>query len=254
MNEENLIKYYNKFNEDKRLDTRHGQVEFITCINYINKYIKPNNKIIDIGAGTGKYSVYYKNKGYDVKAIELVKHNLNVIKQKGINAHLGNAINLNKEKDNTYDIVILFGPMYHLITKEEKIKALSEAKRIVKNDGYIFISYCLNDFAVLKHGFIDNHIKEEINNKKINDNFKITPSLNDLYSFVTLDEIDDLNKTLNLTRIELISEETQTEYIRRIINKMDEETFNLYIKYHLSICNKHEYLGFSRHVLDIVKK
>ena len=39
MNEENLVKYYNKFNEEKRLNSKHGQVEFLTAIKYINEYI-----------------------------------------------------------------------------------------------------------------------------------------------------------------------------------------------------------------------
>ena len=81
MNEENLIKYYNKFNEDKRLNTRHGQVEFITSMKYIKEYLKEfnNPKILDVGAGTGKYSINLANDGYDVTALELVKHNLKVI-------------------------------------------------------------------------------------------------------------------------------------------------------------------------------
>ena len=108
MNEENLIKYYNKFNEDKRLNTKHGNIEFKTALYYIDKYIKPNNKILDIGAGTGKYSIYYSDKGYDVTAVELVKHNLKVIEKnnKDINCVLGNAIDLSMIPDNTYDITV----------------------------------------------------------------------------------------------------------------------------------------------------
>ena len=134
MNYENLVNYYNKFNEDKRLNSRHGIVEFTTSIKYIEKYLnKMNNpKIIDIGAGTGKYSVYLHNKGYDVTAVELVKHNLKEIekKNKDIKTYLLNATDLKKINDNTYDLVILFGPLYHLITKEEKIRAINEAKRV----------------------------------------------------------------------------------------------------------------------------
>ena len=63
MNEENLITYYNKFNEDKRLNTRHGTIEFITTMKYIHKYLKDNDKIIEIGAGTGKYSINLANEG-----------------------------------------------------------------------------------------------------------------------------------------------------------------------------------------------
>ena len=81
MNEENLINYYNKFNEDKRLNTRHGQVEYITTLKYIHDYLKENDKIIEIGAGTGKYSCSLANEGYDVSAVELVKQNLKVIEK-----------------------------------------------------------------------------------------------------------------------------------------------------------------------------
>jgi ubiquinone/menaquinone biosynthesis C-methylase UbiE len=141
MNEEKLIKYYNKFNEDKRLTTKHGMIEFKTSMKYILEYLNKmdNPKIIDIGAGTGKYSLALDKLGYDVSAIELVKHNLKVLESKNSNVktYLGNAIDLSKFKDNSFDLVILFGPMYHLINIEDKIKALNEAKRIVKKSGYI---------------------------------------------------------------------------------------------------------------------
>ena len=142
MNEENLIKYYNKFNEDKRLTRRRGQVEYITTMLYIHKYLKPNDKIIEIGAGSGAYSIALADEGYDVTAVELVKHNLKQIeaKSKKVKTILANAIDLKKIKDDTYDITLLFGPMYHLITEKEKIKALEEAKRITKKDGIIMVA------------------------------------------------------------------------------------------------------------------
>ena len=254
MNEKELITYYNKFNEEKRLNTKHGQIEFLTSINYIEKYLKKNDKIIDIGAGTGKYSKYFYDKGYDVTAVELVKHNLRVIEEKGIKAILGNAINLSKFDDESFDITILFGPMYHLITMDEKIKALKEAKRITKTGGYIFISYCMNEYALITHGFIDNNIKESINNNLIDNNYKITPKENDLYSFVRIEDIDYLKDIVKLKREKIISQDGPTEYIKKTINKMDEETFNVYLNYHLSICERKELLGSGRHILDILKK
>ena len=254
MNEKELIEYYNKFNEDKRLNTKHGQIEFLTSLKYIEKYLKKGNKIIDIGAGTGKYSEYFKNKGYDVTAVELVKHNLRIIENKGIKAILGNAINLKKIKANSFDITILFGPMYHLISMEDKIKALNEAKRITKKNGYIFISYCMNEYAVITHGFIDNNIKESINNNLINNDYKITPKENDLYSFVRIEDIDYLKDQVNLKREIIISQDGSAEYIKKTINKMDDETFKLYLDYHFKTCERKELLGSGRHILDILKK
>ncbi|MBQ9024619.1 MAG: class I SAM-dependent methyltransferase [Bacilli bacterium] len=254
MNEKELITYYNKFNEDKRLNTKHGQIEFLTSIKYIEKYLKKNDKIIDIGAGTGKYSKYFYDKGYDVTAVELVKHNLRVIEEKGINAILGNATNLSKFDDESFDITILFGPMYHLISMDEKIKALKEVKRITKTGGYIFVSYCMNEYALITHGFIDNNIKESISNNLIDNNYKITPKENDLYSFVRIEDIDYLKDIVNLKREKIVSQDGPTEYIKKTINKMDEETFNIYLNYHLSICERKELLGSGRHILDILKK
>ena len=165
MNEDELIKYYNKFNEDKRLNTKHGNIEFITALKYIQKYLKKGS-ILDVGAGTGKYSIELTNHGYDVTALELVKHNLRVIESKSnIKCVLGNAINLSMFDDNSFDAVILFGPMYHLISVNDKVKALNEAKRVVKNNGFIFVSYCMNEYAVITHAFKENYIKDCSSNK-----------------------------------------------------------------------------------------
>ena len=258
MNEENLINYYNKFNEDKRLTHRHGIVEYETTMKYIKEYLnKMNNpKIIDIGAGTGKYSVALANEGYDVTAVELVKHNLMTLKAKNspVKAYLGNAINLARFKDNSFDMVLLFGPLYHLISKENKLKALMEAKRIVKEDGLILVSYYMNEYAIITHGFKDNNILDAIKNKEIDDTFHVTPKQTDLYSMVRLEDIDELNKLSNLKRIEILAQDGPSDYIRPIINKMDDETFKTYMNYHFSTCERKELLGASSHVLDILKK
>ena len=80
-----LEQYYNKFCEEKRLNSRHGRVEFLTSMKYIHDYLDEEKqaKILDIGAGTGRYSVALAEEGYDVTAVELVKYNLGILKQKG---------------------------------------------------------------------------------------------------------------------------------------------------------------------------
>lgn len=250
MNEKELINYYNKHNEDKRLLTKHANIEFITAMKYIKDYLKDGNKILDVGAGTGRYSLELQRDGYDVTAVELVKHNLRYIEKKGIKCYQGNAIDLSRFEDNSFDIVLLFGPMYHLLTMEEKVKALEEAKRVSKK--YIFISYCMNEFAVIYHGFMEGYIKEDI--KNLDNSFKVIKDNDNLYSYVRLEDIDYLKDKCNLKRIKIINQDGPTEYIKNIVNKMDDETYVLFINYHLSTCERLELLGSGRHILDILEK
>lgn len=258
MNTQNLIQYYNKFNEDKRLTRRHGIVEYETTMHYIKKYLKSfdNPKILDIGAGTGAYSIKLANQGYDVTAIELVKHNLMTLKNKSdkVKAFLGNALDLSKFKSDSFDIVLLFGPIYHLIDENDKLKCLQEAKRVLKNNGLLFISYYMNEYAVITHGFRDNAIKSSIKEKLIDETFHIQSKDDDLYSFVRVEDINRYKDIVDLKRVEIIAQDGPSDYIRPIINSMDEETFELYLKYHLQTCDRFELLGASSHVLDILKK
>ena len=135
-----LEEYYNKFNEEKRLNSRHGQIEFRLSMKYIHECIAnldtKNIKILDIGAGTGRYSVALAEEGYDVTAVELVKYNLGILKKKNSNvkAYQGNALKLSRFEDESFDITLLFGPMYHLFGFEDKKKALMEAKRVTKKN------------------------------------------------------------------------------------------------------------------------
>ncbi|WP_461812790.1 class I SAM-dependent methyltransferase [Faecalimonas sp.] len=253
-----LEKYYNKFCEEKRLTRRHGQVEFITSMKYIHKYLegKDGARILDVGAGTGRYSVALSEEGYDVTAIELVKYNLGILKSKGSNvkAYQGTALNLSRFPENTFDMVLVFGPMYHLYTIEDKIKALSEAKRVVKQDGIILVAYCMNEYSILTYGFKENHIEESIQNGKVDEKFHVISKAEDLYDYVRVEDINAIQKGAGLERIQLVSADGPANYMRPILNSMTPETFKLFIQYHLSTCERPELLGAGAHTLDILRK
>ena len=246
-----LSDYYNKFNEDKRLDARHGQVEFLTSIKYINQYLSKQDKIIDIGAGTGKYSIYYKNLGYDVTAVELVRPNIGKIKTKDPNLKVieASAIDLSMFKDNEFDIAIMFGPMYHLYSKQDKIKALENAKRICKK--YIFVTYIMNEYSVIEYAFKQNNylkIKD-----KLDENYHIDDPDN-LFFQVRIEDIDELNNLCGLKLVKRFASDGPTDYMRSYINDMDEQTFKAYIDFHQKTCERKELLGASSHIVDILQK
>ena len=118
-----IIDYYNNYDEDSRLSPRHGTVEFLTTMRYIEKYIKPGSRVLEIGAGTGRYSHALARLGYTVDAVELVPHNIEVFCRHTLPAeHItitqGNALDLSAFSDNQYDITLLLGPLIPSIHKK----------------------------------------------------------------------------------------------------------------------------------------
>ncbi len=260
-----LEKYYNKFNEDKRLTSRHGQVEFYTSMVYIEKCLeklsgskaKSELKILDVGAGTGRYSIALADQGYDVTALELVKYNLGILKKNAgekVKAYQGNAMKLKRFEAETFDLTLVFGPMYHLYTFEDKKKALLEAKRVTKPGGYILVAYCMNEYCVITYAFKENHIKECMEQGKLTPDFHSIGTEEGLYDYVRIEDINRLNDAAGLSRELIISPDGASDYIRPTLNGMDEESFQMYLQYHLSVCERQDLIGAGAHTLDILRK
>ena len=253
-----LEKHYGKFCEEKRLTRRHGQVEYITSMKYIHECLEgmQDAKILDVGAGTGRYSVALANEGYDVTAVELVKYNLGILKSKksSVKAYQGTALNLSRFQENTFDLTLVFGPMYHLYTMEDKLKALQEAKRVTKKGGIILVAYLMNEYSVIMHGFHGNHMLECMEQGKLTEDFHTISNPEDLYDYVRVDDIYELSEKAGLTRVKLIAADGPANYMRPVLNAMDEKTFEVFIQYHLSTCERQELLGASAHTVDILRK
>ena len=138
-----LNTFYQNTDEDSRLTTRYGMVEYLTTMRYIQKYLQPNARILEIGAATGRYSHALAREGYQVDAVELLEHNIeifrrNTLPEEPVTVTQGNATDLHPFPDNAYDLTLLLGPRYHLFTEEDKLQALSEAIRVTKPGGVIF--------------------------------------------------------------------------------------------------------------------
>lgn len=257
-----IIDLYNNYDEDSRLTPKHGQVEFRTTMRYIEKYIQKGNRVLEIGAGTGRYSHALARQGYKVDAIELVEHNIDVFRNntlpnEDITITQGNALNLSAIPDNKYDITLLLGPLYHLYNEEDKRQALSEAIRVTKQGGILFVAYVISDICVLDVGFCRNKfsVEEYIENGLIDRvSFATKSEPKDLFELVRKEDIDRLMSDLQTTRLHYVATDGLSEHLRETIDGMDDDTFELYLKYHFAICEREDMLGYTSHSLDIFKK
>ena len=257
-----LIEFYNTYDEDSRLVLKHGTVEFLTTMRYIEKYIHPGDHVLEIGAGTGRYSHSLARQGYTVDAVELVSHNIEVFRKntlpnEDITIAQGNALDLSSIPDNKYDITLLLGPLYHLYNNEDKRQALREAIRVTKQGGIIFAVYVISDGCLLDEGFNHRNINvaEYIKNGLLDsETFAAKSEPKDLFELVRKEDIDELMSEFQTNRLHYVATDGCTLLMREAIDKMDEATFDLYLKYHFATCERGDLAGITSHAIDIFKK
>lgn len=255
----NISDYYNQYDEDNRLKRRHSRVEYLTTNKYIHQYLKKGDKIIEIGAGTGAYSIPLASEGYDVTSIELVEHNLNILKSKitdnmNIKAYQGNALDLSRFEDESFDITLVLGPMYHLFTKEDKVKCLLEAKRITKKDGHIFVAYCMNEGTIISYVFVSNGLKEVTSKDLLTEDWHCKSDPEKIFEMVRIEDIDEYNQEAGLNRIIIVATDGASRYIKDYLDKVDSKTFEKWLDYHFHVCERMDLIGATNHSLDILVK
>lgn len=255
-----LNTYYTTHNEHARLGSRHGSVEFLTTVRYIERCLTPGARICEIGTGTGRYAHYFAQKGYPVDAVELIEHNIEVfnsLTQPGepVTVRQGDARSLGFLADDSYDITLLLGPMYHLYTEADQRRALTEAIRVTRPGGVIFTAYCMNDATVVcflfqREGIHDPHFRALVDF----DTFKCSSNPEDLFALYRREEIDALMDGLPVTRLHFVGTDMATNYMRPTVDAMDDATFDEYLRYHFAICERADMVGTSHHTLDIFRK
>ena len=255
-----LREFYSNYDEDNRLRSKHGMVEYLTTMRYIEKYLQPGMRILEIGAATGRYSHALARQGYRVDAVELLQHNIDIFREKTlpgetVTIRQGNAKDLSFIADDTYDIALLLGPMYHLFTVPEQHQALSEAIRVTKKGGVLFAAYCGNDATMVQYCFGRGMLKEEKYQKLVDPvTFKASSDPAELFELYRKEDIDDLMKDFSTTRLHYVGTDMATNYMRQSIDSMDDALYEMYLQYHFVICERSDMVGASHHILDIHRK
>lgn len=252
--------FYGAYDEDNRLTSRHGMVEYLTTMRYIERYLRPGMRVLEIGAATGRYSHTLARRGYSVDAVELVERNIEVFRQntqpgEEISVVQGDARDLSAFPSDAYDVTLLLGPMYHLFTREDKLKALSEAVRVTKKGGTVFVAYCGNEATILQFCFLRGMYKEPRYRSLIDPvTFKADSDPAELFELHRMEEVDELRSNFPVTQLHYVAADGFANYMRQTLAEMDEELYQAYLRYHFATCERQDMVGYSNHTLDIFRK
>lgn len=243
---------YEIFHEDTRLNhSQAARVEFLTTVRFVEQYLKPGAKILDIGAGAGEYSCYFAARGYAVDALELADANVRAFRRKirpdmAVCLRQGNALDMSGYADAAYDVVLLMGPLYHLKSETDRQRCIANAKRVCKPDGRIFFAFISNDMVILtemnydKNFFSGNTYDRE------------TFQLEDFpFVFFTFDQMGQMLHDAGVQVDKIVATDGASELMADTINALPPGDYAQYLKYHFYRCEKPEMLGLSNHLLFI---
>lgn len=257
--EEMLAGFYDRSDEDSRLEkSRHGQLEYAATMAYIHRYVSTRTKVLEVGAGTGRYSIALAKEGFDVTAVELVESNLAILKENSrgldsIRAYQGDAADLGQFAPNSFDLTLVLGPMYHLFSPEEVNRAIDEAIRVTKPGGMLFFAF-LSIYALMYSNALYGSwasYREE----NFTPDLKVRRFPEQLFTGYDVCEFERLFDEKPVEHIATAAMDGPLEALeKRPDFSVSDEDFGAFVKWHLALAEKRELLGGSNHLLYICRK
>jgi SAM-dependent methyltransferase len=172
-----IARHYETIQEGLRITQGLAQLELLRTQEVLGRYLPTApSSILDIGGATGVHTSWLAARGHRVHLVDLMPHHVEAASQLDgspghITAEVGDARSL-PVPDSSFDAVLLFGPLYHLTEREDRLRAWSEAQRVVRPGGYIFaaaISRFASLFDGLARGFLFEPAFREIAERDLRD-------------------------------------------------------------------------------------
>ena len=270
MTDFNKIKnYYKYFNEKDRLITDNsGKLEYEMTMRILRNYLPQNAKILDLGGAAGIYSFPLAEFGYEIYLADLSEDLINQAKEQNENkinkiksCDVVNAVDLSIYEDHQFDVVLLFGPLYHLLEENERKQCLKEVNRVLKNDGMVFASfipYLSGSIAIIDRYF---RHPEQVNANTLDEVFK-TGKFNNMVDkgfqegyYPPSKEIEELFNNCNFEKIDIKSiRGIGYEKENNIYGITDKQVFNKIMELIEKTSNNKEIIEMCGHAMYIGKK
>jgi SAM-dependent methyltransferase len=256
-----IIDYYNRYDEDARLERdNYHRTEFLVTLRLLKPYLTPGARILDAGAGTGRYSLFFAERGYEVTALDLTPKYVELIRHKAADAGLddkitavcGSAVSLDRFEDGAFDAVFCMGPLYHLDSPESREACVSECLRVLKPGGILAAAY-VNRAGVYLYKLMRS--PETLTEQPPSTVLGPESSLDD-GCFVSLspDEVEELMGRFPILKKEHAATDGLSAVMQHTVNRLDEEQFDGWLDYMYQTGRSTYFLGSSLHSLYIAEK
>ncbi len=251
--------FYEKCDEDGRLlRSRHGQMEYFVTMHYIHRFAGEGAKMLELGAGTGRYSIALAKEGMDVTALELVQSNLDILKEHGcglknLHAYRGDATDLSRFQSDTFDLTLVFGPMYHLYEPEDVHKAIDEAIRVTKPGGVLIFAF-LSVYGILYANYFQNNWAAG-QAENFTDDHRVRHFKEQLFTGYDVTEFERLFTDKPVEYLTTVGTDGALETIEgRADFAISDADFAAFQAWYLHFAEKRELLGSTNHLLYICRK
>jgi SAM-dependent methyltransferase len=157
---DDVADYYQRFREDLRLRAGWGALELARTQELIRRHLPPPpRRVLDVGGAAGIYSGWLGSLGYETYVLDPVAHHIEQARRNDhiTSAEVGDARELPNANESV-DAILLFGPLYHLVDQDERLKALREAWRVLRPGGVVFAAAICRFASLLDslvRGFVD---------------------------------------------------------------------------------------------------
>ena len=251
--------FYAQSDEDGRLKrSRHGQLEYATTMAYIHRYADKQSKVLEVGAGTGRYSVALAKEGMKVTAVELVESNLAVLREnsrgiENLESYQGDATDLGRFPDDSFDVTLFFGPMYHLYEPDEVNRAIDEAIRVTKPGGVILFAF-ISVYAIMYANYLSGNWAAG-QEENFTEDYRVRHFKEQLFTGYDVIEFERL---FDKKPVEWITTAGTDGLLEPIEERADfsirDEDFDAFAAWYLAFAEKRELLGMTNHLLYICRR
>jgi ubiquinone/menaquinone biosynthesis C-methylase UbiE len=159
--------YATGYEATRLFGSAHGDLERVRTQEIISRYLPPlPARVLDVGGAAGTYSVWLLEQGYEVHLIDAMPLHAELAARAfqehphrdSASARVGDARQL-EEPDQSADVVLLMGPLYHLTERSDRVRALNEVRRVLRAGGVV-IAACISRFASLLDGLTRNLVDD----------------------------------------------------------------------------------------------